>query len=197
MVHKLRCGVMVPLLVAATLFANTTSAGAAPTPDATARGVILGTVNVSPYIPLLGEECIATTYTFSSTTMAGVFVSTDSGLAVGAGTIGATGGSPCEVLQSAGGTIAITSISGFSGVLLCAEPEPDLPVALQGGFARVGPVVLADVVGDVNINHTDETDCEELDVTVEAQFVPNGMGRPTSATFVSNFTGVAFGDSLP
>lgn len=209
MLRKLRYGALVPVLATIAMLANMTPSSANLLPDAVGAGVVVGGVLIRPAVPGLGRPCIATRFTFRSTQLIGAVVDlAEPGAAVGALNVSAHGGSPCEVFQSAGGTVQVLSISPATpvtgSILLCNENElradVDVPQGLQGAFVRVGPVVVVDIAGDLNINQSAEEDCEEVDVSVAALFVPPPLGGlPKLGVHFADFAGVfdlvSFGDS--
>ena len=213
MLRKLRYGALLPILASMALLANSAPSGAAATLDAVGAGVVVGLVRVlpPPGIPSAGLPCKRVTFLFVATELAGAIVSLDSAVpAVGTLNVLARGGFDCAVAQGAGGTVLVFLITPavmVSGsILLCKEDAllagGGFKPGLNGTAVRVGPVVIVDIAGDLNIDRSGEEDCEEADLTVAALFIPNPpqqllprLPGIRTATFVGVFAVLALGDS--
>ena len=176
MLRKIRYGALLPALVAMALLASCIP------PDSNGAGAVQGTAQARPPVPAPGQPCRKTSlkirfgffiipffyFEYEETTE-----STPNGrvLAIALG--------ECETLQSGGGSFQITNIltsGGVGSVLLCLE-DPLLvgrgfKVPLLGAYVRIGPIMIVDVAGDLNVNRTPEEDCEEADVGMAALLTP-------------------------
>jgi hypothetical protein len=143
-----------------------------------AVGVVTGTVTVTPAIPPV--TCTATSYTFGSTVVAGAF-----GTNVGTVNVTASGGSACENLSGAAGSVTGQINGGLLGGAGFSKCD------LGGGtFVRTGPVVTVNIP---TLTAEVGGSCQGLsNAQVPASlFIPTPNANPlgeTTAVFAGLFT---------
>lgn len=163
----IRKGALMGILAVA-LIVNQSSMASATT--AKGGGTVAGEVHSSG-VPLDPGACQAASYTFTSTTIAGTWVTDEPTAAAGTLSVTAHGSSSgCETSLGGTGTVTLDTCAG-SGVQGMGNAPAGaglatLSCSLSGGYTRTGAVVDVELDGTACINSF----CATVHVTVVAWF---------------------------
>jgi hypothetical protein len=211
-IKKLRYAALIPALAATLIMLETNAASAAVA--GAGAGAVSGVVTLGgsgipsctlpPANPTSPCPAGATSYTFSSTAIAGTLVAVDTAGKAAAWTgtvnVSANGGSGSESLLLANGSVNVGAFSAAGVVPGTSVSSP----GLSGTFTRVGPVVVVDIAGTISVTTAGSTVTGLTHLHVAALFdapiTATPSTSPPGVTFtagtVAQFAGVFVGSTV-